>query len=118
MAEPALPRPTITGWIIGPSSFLLRAPSWLILGFNPRLFYERAQGESGAMKQVWITKVGTPESLQVREGPDPVAKNGEVRVRVQASGVNFADIMARLGLYPDAPKLPAVMGYEVSGQID
>jgi NADPH:quinone reductase-like Zn-dependent oxidoreductase len=40
-----------------------------------------------------------------------------VLIHVRASGVNFADIMARLGLYPDAPKLPAVIGYEVAGDI-
>jgi NADPH:quinone reductase-like Zn-dependent oxidoreductase len=41
-----------------------------------------------------------------------------VRVRVHAAGINFADILARMGLYPDAPRLPAVVGYEVSGHID
>jgi NADPH:quinone reductase-like Zn-dependent oxidoreductase len=42
----------------------------------------------------------------------------ELRVRVKASGVNFADILARMGLYPDAPKPPMVVGYEVSGSVD
>jgi len=56
--------------------------------------------------------------LVVKEAPDPVAGAGEVRVRVRASGINFADLMARVGLYPDAPKLPCVVGYEVSGVID
>src|ERR1051326_614335 len=69
------------------------------------------------MRQVWITRVGPPEVLQVREAPDPQPKPGEVQIRVRACGVNFADIMARLGLYPDAPKLPAVVGYEVAGDI-
>ena len=70
------------------------------------------------MRQVWISKAGAPDVLQVREAPDPQAKPGEVRVRVRASGINFADLMARVGLYPDAPKLPCVIGYEVSGVID
>lgn len=70
------------------------------------------------MRQVWITKTGAPETLEVREAPDPHAGKGQVRIRVKACGINFADIMARLGLYPDAPKLPAVMGYEVAGTID
>jgi NADPH:quinone reductase-like Zn-dependent oxidoreductase len=39
-------------------------------------------------------------------------------VRVEASGVNFADIMGRLGLYPDLPPLPVVVGYEVAGRVD
>ncbi len=70
------------------------------------------------MKQIWIPKVGEPEVLEVRETADPEPNAGEVRVRVKAAGVNFADIMARMGLYPDAPKLPAVVGYEVSGIVD
>ena len=70
------------------------------------------------MKQVWITKTGAPEVLQLREAADPTPGAGEVRIRVKASSINFADIMARLGLYPDAPKFPAVVGYEVSGVID
>jgi len=70
------------------------------------------------MRQIWITKTGPPETLQVREAPDPSPGRDEVRIRVKASGINFADIMARLGLYPDAPKLPAVVGYEVCGVVD
>jgi synaptic vesicle membrane protein VAT-1 len=70
------------------------------------------------MRQVWITKAGPPEVLQVREAPDPDAGKGQVRIRVRAAGINFADLMARVGLYPDAPKLPCVVGYEVSGTID
>lgn len=70
------------------------------------------------MRQVWITKAGRPEVLQVKEAPDPTPGAGEVRVRVEATGVNFADIMARMGLYPDAPPIPCVVGYEVSGRVD
>ncbi len=70
------------------------------------------------MRQVWITKAGAPDVLQVREAEDPVAKKGEVRVRAKAAGVNFADLMARVGLYPDAPKIPCVIGYEVAGVVD
>ena len=55
------------------------------------------------MRQVWITKAGPPEVLQVREAPDPTPRAGEVRIRVEASGINFADLLARMGLYPDAP---------------
>src|SRR5580704_13539500 len=70
------------------------------------------------MRQVWITRAGPPEVLEVREAPDPDVKDGEVRIRVRAAGINFADLMARVGLYPDAPKLPCVMGYEASGIVD
>jgi len=70
------------------------------------------------MRQIWITKVGGPEVLQVREATDPTAKPGEVRIRVKTIGINFADLLARQGLYPDAPKLPTVVGYEVAGIVD
>jgi NADPH:quinone reductase-like Zn-dependent oxidoreductase len=70
------------------------------------------------MRQIWITKAGPPEVLQVREAPDPDAGAGQVRVRVRAAGINFADLMARVGLYPDAPPLPCVVGYEVAGTVD
>jgi len=70
------------------------------------------------VRQVWITRRGGPEVLRLREAPDPHPGPGEVRIRVRAAGVNFADLMARRGLYPDAPKLPFVPGYEVAGEID
>lgn len=70
------------------------------------------------MRQVWIPRTGGPEVLTLREAPDPVPGAGEVRIRVEAIGVNFSDVLTRLGLYPDAPPLPAVIGYEVAGVID
>jgi NADPH:quinone reductase-like Zn-dependent oxidoreductase len=72
---------------------------------------------AATMRQVWITQHGPPPVLQVREAPMPEPKSGEVLVKVAAAGVNFADIMARLGLYPDAPKPPCVVGYEVAGEV-
>src|SRR5262249_62066027 len=70
------------------------------------------------MRQMWIVGRGGPGKLVVRESPDPQPNGIELRVRVKASGVNFADILARLGLYPDASKPPMVVGYEVSGAVD
>lgn len=70
-----------------------------------------------SMKSVWIPKAGPPEVLEMREGPDPQPRDGEVVIKVRASGVNFADVSARLGFYPDAPPFPCVVGYEVSGVI-
>lgn len=70
------------------------------------------------MKRVWISKAGPPEVLQVRQEPDPEPKDGEIRIRARACGINFADLMARVGMYPDAPKIPCVIGYEVAGTID
>ena len=70
------------------------------------------------MKQVWITQKGAPETLQLREAPDPRAGAGQLRIRVAFAGINFADIQARMGQYPDAPPIPCVVGYEVSGIVD
>jgi NADPH:quinone reductase-like Zn-dependent oxidoreductase len=70
------------------------------------------------MRQVVIPRYGAPDVLEVREQPDPVPGEGQVRIRVRASGVNFADLLARMGLYPDAPKPPVVVGYEVAGHVD
>jgi synaptic vesicle membrane protein VAT-1 len=70
------------------------------------------------MRQVVITRYGMPEVLQARDAPDLAPGEGEVRITVHAAGVNFADVMARLGFYPDAPKPPVVVGYEVAGVVD
>jgi NADPH:quinone reductase-like Zn-dependent oxidoreductase len=70
------------------------------------------------VKQVVTTRAGGPEVLALEEVADREPAGSQVRIRVRASGVNFADIMARRGLYPDAPKLPTVVGYEVSGVVD
>ncbi len=70
------------------------------------------------MRQIWIPKAGPPEILEIREATDPRPQAGEVRIRVQASGVNFADIVGRLGIYPDLPPMPVVVGYEVAGRVD
>ncbi len=56
--------------------------------------------------------------LQVREAPDPAVEPGTVRIRVRAAGINFSDLLARQGLYPDAPKPPCAVGYEVAGEVD
>ena len=70
------------------------------------------------MRAIWITRASGPEALQVRETADPEPGPGQVRIRVRAAGLNFAEVMAALGLYPDAPRPPCVVGYEVAGVID
>jgi NADPH:quinone reductase-like Zn-dependent oxidoreductase len=70
------------------------------------------------MRQVWITRAGPPEVLELRETADPTPGPGQVRIRVEAAGVNFADVMGRLGIYADLPPMPVVPGYEVGGRID
>jgi NADPH:quinone reductase-like Zn-dependent oxidoreductase len=70
------------------------------------------------MRAIVTTRNGDVDVLKVETRPDPVPGQGEVLVRVKAAGLNFADILARQGLYPDGPQKPCVMGYEVSGVIE
>jgi NADPH:quinone reductase-like Zn-dependent oxidoreductase len=70
------------------------------------------------VKALVVTRHGPPEVLRVEERPDPEPGPGEVRVRVRAAGINFADLLARAGMYEDAPEPPCVLGYEVAGEID
>ena len=70
------------------------------------------------MRAVVISAHGGPEVLRVEERPDPEAGPGQVLIEVRAAGINFADLMARAGIYPDAPSPPCVVGYEVAGEVE
>src|SRR6185503_20169929 len=70
------------------------------------------------MRAIVTTANGDTRVMKVEERPDPIAKDGQVLIRVKAAGLNFADILARQGLYPDGPPKPCVMGYEVSGVVE
>ncbi|HEU5132782.1 MAG TPA: zinc-binding dehydrogenase, partial [Pyrinomonadaceae bacterium] len=70
------------------------------------------------MRQIVTTANGDIDVLKVQEKPDPTPRDDEVVIRVRAAGLNFADILARQGLYPDGPPKPCVMGYEVSGVVE
>lgn len=68
------------------------------------------------MKQIWLRKTGGPHVLKVEDAPDLTeVSERQVLIDVHYSGINFADIIMRLGMYKDAPKGPFVPGYEVSG---
>src|SRR2546430_15554960 len=70
------------------------------------------------MRAIITTANGDVSVMKVEDRPDPVPQKGQVLVRVNAAGLNFADILARQGLYPDGPPKPCVMGYEVSGIVE
>jgi NADPH:quinone reductase-like Zn-dependent oxidoreductase len=70
------------------------------------------------VKQLVIPRYGPPEVLEVRDAPDPPVPPGTVRIRVRVAGINFSDLLSRQGLYPDAPKPPCTIGYEVSGVVE
>jgi len=70
------------------------------------------------VRAIVTTRNGDVGVMKVEPRPDPVPSQGQVVVRVKAAGLNFADILARQGLYPDGPPKPCVMGYEVSGIVE
>lgn len=70
------------------------------------------------MKQVWITRTGPPDVLRLQDTPDPIPRGGDVRIRVEACGVNFVDVLGRMGIYPTSLTAPYVPGHEVAGVVD
>ena len=70
------------------------------------------------MRAAVLQDVGGPEELVVQEVPEPEAADGQVVVDVRAAGINFADVLVRLGQYPQMPELPAVLGSEIAGVLD
>lgn len=70
------------------------------------------------MKAILATRTGGPEVLELQDIPDPQPKPGEVLVRVEAAGVNFADTMMTRGLYPGGPQPPFIPGFEFAGVIE
>ncbi len=70
------------------------------------------------MRAVVLSGTGGPEKMIVEARPVPEPADGQVRVSVRAAGVNFAELLARRGLYPDAPKTPCVLGYEFAGEVE
>jgi NADPH2:quinone reductase len=69
------------------------------------------------MRAVVLKRHGGPEVLQLTEVPDPAPGPGQVAVRVETFGLNFAEVLSRKGLYGWAPKMPYVPGMEAFGEI-
>jgi NADPH2:quinone reductase len=70
------------------------------------------------MRAVLLEGVGGPEQLVVHDLPEPEAAEGRALMDVRAAGINFADVLIRLGHYPQAPELPAILGSEVAGEVE
>jgi NADPH2:quinone reductase len=70
------------------------------------------------VRAVVLESTGGPEELVVRELPEPKPAEGLAIVDVRACGINFADVLIRLGRYPQMPELPAVLGSEIAGELD
>jgi len=69
-------------------------------------------------KRVVVSRRGGPDVLRVVEEPLPTPRSGEVRVKVRAAGVAFADLLMREGMYPGTPRPPFTPGYDVAGVVD
>ena len=70
------------------------------------------------MKAIFLVRKGdASRAFETREVPPPKPGPGEVQIRVEGFGLNFADVLARRGLYPDAPPMPCVLGYDVVGTV-
>ena len=70
------------------------------------------------MRAVVLTATGGPENLVVQDVDEPRGGDGQAVVDVRACGINFADVLVRLGRYPQMPELPAVLGSEIAGELD
>ena len=69
------------------------------------------------MKAVIVTKHGDPDKMEIQDVSMPIPGPNEICIKVSIAGINFADILSRMGLYPGAPKPPFTPGMEVSGTI-
>jgi synaptic vesicle membrane protein VAT-1 len=70
------------------------------------------------MRALVVRRYGPPQNLEIQQAPDPQPKPGEALIRVRAIGVNFADLLQRMGLYPTGPKPPFVPGLELAGVVE
>ncbi len=70
------------------------------------------------MRAVVLQGIGGPEQLVVQDVAEPVLDERQAVVDVRACGINFADVLVRLGRYPQMPELPAVLGSEIAGELD
>ena len=70
------------------------------------------------MRAMVVRRYGPPEVFEAREVPDPQPKPGQVVIRVKAVGINFADLLQRMGVYPGTPKPPFVPGLEIAGVVE
>lgn len=70
------------------------------------------------MRAMIVRQYGPPEVFEWREVPDPQPGPGEVLIRVRTVGINFADLLQRMGVYPGTPRPPFVPGFEVAGEVE
>ena len=70
------------------------------------------------MKAMRLAEFGSPDKLRLEEAPDPELRDGHVRIRVMASGINPADLVRMSGRYPKPLPLPYIPGTDVAGEVE
>lgn len=70
------------------------------------------------MHAMVVRRYGPPEVMEWREVANPSPAAGQALIRVAAVGINFADLLARLGVYSNTPKPPFIPGLELAGQVE
>src|SRR5712692_4139215 len=70
------------------------------------------------MRAMVVRRYGPPEMFELREMPDPKPSADQCLIRVRAAGINFADLLQRMGIYPGTPKPPFIPGFEVAGVVE
>jgi NADPH:quinone reductase-like Zn-dependent oxidoreductase len=78
----------------------------------------RLEDSTVKYKRVVISRLGGPEVLEVREEDLAEPGLGEVRVRILATGVSYADLLMREGVHPEAPRPPFTPGWDLVGIVD
>lgn len=84
---------------------------------------EKAKTEENAppvkeMRAVTLTGFGGFKNVKILKKPEPSPQAGEVLIRVRACGLNFQDLMVRLGAIDSPPKTPTIMGFECAGEVE
>lgn len=69
------------------------------------------------MRFVDLPSFGAPEVMVISKGPLPVAKPGEILIKVEAAGVNRPDVAQREGSYPAPKDASPILGLEVAGEV-
>jgi NADPH2:quinone reductase len=107
------------GRCAGPASIRLDDSSHPLLPLQSVFFNPSPRDclDGHPMRAIEITKPGAPDVLQICERPMPIAKAGEVIIKVHAAGINRPDVLQRTGNYPVPPGASDLPGLEVAGEI-
>jgi NADPH:quinone reductase-like Zn-dependent oxidoreductase len=80
--------------------------------------HKKEQPPVKEMRAIVLTGFGGYKGVKILKKPEPAPQQGEVLIRVKACGLNFLDLMTRLGALDSPPKTPTIMGFECAGEIE